>query len=268
MRPSCAFIRLSLGLRRTRRMSSEVVERMEHTKAVLAVFAVAVLMLTPGCSAPVVSPCSPSVVPSFGPMLHATVQIKTFKEDGSGIASGSGIVVGMGIYNPVSSARAKKTGTRILTAKHLLEGEGLTTLRVYQGDRVLAAVPEQLGLGSEADWMTLICDGVIGRAIPLVSGYGHVTPFEPCAVMGHPLTIATPTLTEGRIQAVESWGIRISAPIIFGNSGGGLYVVREGQWVLAGVTVGIYATGYGIPITHMGLCVDVRSILAQGAELN
>ena len=241
---------------------------MEYKKVVLAALLVSVLVLTPGCSTTVVSPCNPLVVPSFDPVAAATVQIKTFKEDGSGIASGSGIVVGMGIYSPVSTMKAKKTGTRILTAKHLLEGEGLTTLRVYQGDKVLAAVPEQLGLGSEADWMTLICDGVIGKPVSLVPAGAPVSEFEPCAVMGHPLTIATPTLTEGRIQAAESWGIRISAPIIFGNSGGGLFVVRDGRWVLAGVTVGIYATGFGIPITHMGLCVDVRAILAQGAELN
>lgn len=75
------------------------------------------------------------------------------------------------------------------------------------------------------------------------------------------------TVTEGRVMAlVEEGGeyrLWTTAPIVFGNSGGGLFEFSLGEWKLVGVTVSVpgVSLGYaGIPVFTNSLVIPVETI--------
>lgn len=67
---------------------------------------------------------------------------------------------------------------------------------------------------------------------------------EPVMVVGFPLDFGVQYVTYGHYQGESEYGMALSADAAPGNSGGGVYVFREGQWVLAGILVaGVGRTG-------------------------
>jgi len=60
----------------------------------------------------------------------------------------------------------------------------------------------------------------------------------------------TPNGTFNHTRTVIKW--RITAPIFFGNSGGGVFVSEGGEWRLAGVAQLVAGSGFGGVATHVG----------------
>lgn len=86
-------------------------------------------------------------------------------------------------------------------------------------------------------------------------------------VVGFPMGTGE-TTTEGRIQGpvpgdspVSKHYFRLTAPIIFGNSGGGVFAKVDGEWVLVGVVSAVMGTFFG-PVPHLGLAVDTTHVKA------
>lgn len=83
--------------------------------------------------------------------------------------------------------------------------------------------------------------------------------------VGFPLMSGVQVLTSGRIQSLtlEKPGfMMISAPVIFGNSGGGIFN-SDGELVGIASSVAVYAVGFdGIPhiVPHMGSATNLETI--------
>jgi S1-C subfamily serine protease len=83
--------------------------------------------------------------------------------------------------------------------------------------------------------------------------------------VGFPLMTGVQVLTSGRIQEVDmqkTGFMMISAPIIFGNSGGGIFN-SDGELIGIASRVAVYAVGFdGIPhiVPHMGVATNLETI--------
>lgn len=100
--------------------------------------------------------------------------------------------------------------------------------------------------------------------VPMESSYVPVgTPEdvyldEKAVVVGYPLNMPEFT-TEGRIQGLTDLDgdprMAVSAPVIFGNSGGGVFTKENGRWVLSGVVSAVGGTFFG-PVSHLMYSAD------------
>jgi hypothetical protein len=104
---------------------------------------------------------------------------------------------------------------------------------------------------------------------------------EPVLVIGYPLndTLEVQVATEGRAQGYASLGssrsrLRTTAPVMPGNSGGGLFVRRRFHWELAGIShaLVLYPAGkFSMPVSYLTIFVqlsDVREFLQHGDAPN
>jgi S1-C subfamily serine protease len=91
--------------------------------------------------------------------------------------------------------------------------------------------------------------------------------------VGYPLGMVQ-AVTEGRVQGgvildgippeiLErvSGYIVITSPIIFGNSGGPVFIETNEGYKLVGIVSALRVVGFGTPITHLGLAVGPDAIL-------
>ena len=81
-----------------------------------------------------------------------------------------------------------------------------------------------------------------------------VTLFEKCWSSGHPLGVTDTTIIEGRVQSLWDHGfLRYSALTVFGNSGGPIFVFRDGKMVVSSICQMVYVDADAV--THLGLGV-------------
>ena len=89
--------------------------------------------------------------------------------------------------------------------------------------------------------------------------------FESVLTYGFPLGADIGHLTEGRISSVRDWSglIKISSPVIYGNSGGGVFVLREGRYKLIGLVSRIQILdGPAHTVPHISWAIHAEDILA------
>jgi len=92
--------------------------------------------------------------------------------------------------------------------------------------------------------------------------------FETAYVVGYPLGVPTQYPTVGQITTLKfKVGKRMylayNVPMIFGNSGGALFVRRGDKYLMAGVPsiMRILRSGYTkIPVTHMGMAISITEV--------
>lgn len=197
-------------------------------------------------------PNTPSVTPAYPAglirCLDSVVQVTARTRENIGISRGSGVVVSPKV---------------VVTARHMVEPD-VDHLLVSQGDVHSEAYCIRRGMGPLDDWAVLVLQSPVGRVAPLVPPGGDAPPALSQAVaIGYALGLPVPTVTYGHVQPGSSGLIRMSAPIIFGNSGGGLFAEVGGELRLVGVTVAVYTSG-SAPITHMGISVSIETIVEQG----
>lgn len=107
---------------------------------------------------------------------------------------------------------------------------------------------------------------------------------ENIITVGFPKKIG-PTLTEGKLQAINYIDdeqftssitdhlLRITSPIWFGNSGGGIFIRRDERYYLIGVTscISSYDFGMGtIPIGHLAYAVswtDINEMISEATSV-
>jgi S1-C subfamily serine protease len=96
---------------------------------------------------------------------------------------------------------------------------------------------------------------------------------EAVVVVGYPLNdlVQTQIATEGRAQGrvedkyLKGPRLRLSAPVAQGNSGGGVFVQRSGEWALVGITTNVTLSSMGFstaPISHLSSAATLDSIEA------
>ena len=151
----------------------------------------------------------------------------------------------------------------VLTAAHVVSGNELEVF-VLEGDdyRALASL---IASNHTLDLALLRVDAINGKRMPKAQ-IKMATPklWEVCYSIGYPLLAPDPQLEDGRIQSLRDGPyMRHSANGIFGNSGGGVWVVRDGTLELVGITVRIYVNdtlGATVPMPFMMLSVKTDHI--------
>ena len=83
--------------------------------------------------------------------------------------------------------------------------------------------------------------------------------------VGYPLGVGQ-YVTEGRMQTIHLADIKLetTVPIMFGNSGGGLYAFQDWQWKLVGIMSQVHGTNlgfFGVPVPTMSRAVPITNIL-------
>lgn len=190
---------------------------------------------------------------TIGSCLAGSVQVYAIGSDGVGISRGSGVIVDAGLGACV-----------VLTARHMTEGDGISSWVVKLGKDSKKARCIMRGAGPLDDWAMLEVEGNIGKPAPVVdSGRDGNLGYLHAVAVGYPLGWNSVTVTVGHIQSYADGLVRFSAPIIFGNSGGGLFIVQDGKLKLYAITVAV-GSSRGQAIEFMGIGVPVSLIRKQG----
>lgn len=198
---------------------------------------------------------TPDLTSLVGEVIPGVVQVYSVNERSEGVSRGSGVVI-----------RRDSSGSLILTARHMTEGDGIATWVVRKNGVSAEARCLKRGVGPEEDWALLETVYPVGDAVPILEpgAFGDsVKPYEPCVAVGYALGWNTLTVTLGHVQEVAGDRVRMSAPIIFGNSGGGLFVTHDGRLWLAGITVAVGTSGMTVA-EHMGISVGIPVIRRRG----
>ena len=191
------------------------------------------------------------------------VVVKVDVADGSG----SGTVIHSG-----------EDGVFILTNHHVLPDKGIPDQNItvlswvypdanspampLSQEAVVVADDEKADLAllkvKDPEWRTHYVAAVLGTK-------DHIQPTEPVYAVGSALGERT-FVTEGMISLtyskVEEGGpnlVMISAPIIWGNSGGAAFVKRNGHYVFIGVPERGHVAK-GLFVAHMGYAIAMSSI--------
>jgi S1-C subfamily serine protease len=90
-------------------------------------------------------------------------------------------------------------------------------------------------------------------------------PFEPLIFtevykIGASLGSLHPRVTNGLVSDVDEYGFIVSAPVVFGDSGGGIFMEDNGEYVLIGIVKALgVAAPYGmpLPVFHVGYITDM-----------
>ena len=180
--------------------------------------------------------------------LHTVALITVNSEKGSG--TGSGVVVASG-----------EGYSLILTVNHVVKGAkaGDLFVTLYPSE---VTVPAYIVKKSSKYDLALLKIDVYHEHVARRISPEVLPPFTDLWKMGAG-NGETPFPTHGVIEEFEAdTGLmHISAPIIFGDSGGGIFLNSTGE--LIGVVVGTAVTGYkGHPVvvSFMGLCYNIYAI--------
>lgn len=185
---------------------------------------------------------SAPTVDELNRVADSTVKIENFFQGNR--SRGSGVII-------ASSTRH----TRVLTAAHVVFPSDSIMVRdlsgiYHKGKRGRFSLVD--------DWAVVIVDTYLGEPVAL-----HVGPherYEDIYAVGYALGFDYATATEGRFQSESDGLIRFSAPIVFGNSGGGIFARSSRGLVLSGIVSKIYITYGDSPVYHIGVAVSVDLI--------
>ena len=155
----------------------------------------------------------------------------------------------------------------VLTAQHVVEGFNFVRIdKKYDGRVVYQDANRDLAL--------LYVDGLNCPCIDVIEKRPAVD--TPVIAVGFPMfeSLGVQFLTEGRFmgiidnifEPVVHGKYAHSAPIYYGNSGGGLYVkdALRNTWMLLGINV--YTFGYQVPAQHLAGATgneDIRKFLIE-----
>jgi hypothetical protein len=179
-------------------------------------------------------------------MLHSVVLISVTNG-----GTGSGIII----------SSDEELGTSIiLTAQHVIHKArpGSITVTVYPNEKEW---PAEIVSKSKMYDLALIR---INTYHPFVAADILLNPLEPFvpvigigAGMGH-----KPHPRAGMVEEVNEYQFYTSSPIIFGDSGGGIftYVESEKKWFLVGLMTSVPMINPYCPVTHQAISYTIKTI--------
>jgi len=185
--------------------------------------------LLAACAAPYSAPSATSV-------WKSVVKVDGADDIGSGVAVG----------------QSKDGHTAVLTAYHVVKGETKLTIHGLPATVLSVDKAHDLALLDVPVWIPSV--DVLPTA-PI--------PGEPEVTVGFPLGLeetATPGFMGEPNVVTKAKGLQaVSGAMWEGNSGGAIFVYRDGKWMLAGIADAIAVRGQGTPFEKeydtIGLCV-------------
>ena len=170
------------------------------------------------------------------------------------ISRGSGVII-----------KSSPEETLILTAAHVVdEGVEIRAKRNHS-TYVYWLQLLRIGKGDHSDWAILRAPFWIAPAVSLSEEeYPDLNQYVLSA--GYALGFEDITVTEGRYQGYLNGFLRTTAPIIYGNSGGGMYQLVKGRLKLIGICSRIFGAygSSGPPMPFMNLTLGLTSIEIDG----
>jgi hypothetical protein len=178
-------------------------------------------------------------------MLHSVVLLKVMNG-----GTGSGIVV---------SSDEEYGTSLVLTAQHVVEG-------TKPGQIMVKFYPDKEEYPAAIVRMSDMHDMALLRV-------NHYHPYVTRNIFLTELNIFTPVVSIGagmgrkpfpKLGIVESYSnshMHVSAPIIFGDSGGGVFTEIDGEWYLVGMMVAVPMLNPFTPVTHIARCYNIFSIV-------
>ena len=190
--------------------------------------------------------------PLISAKINSASVLVSIEDRGQHIGSGSGVIISH-----------KFDHTWILTAAHVAKmGMDLTVINVDLG----IDCPAKLVRGGDesiGDFATLVVPGLFGTPVGVCSDEDLPVLGEYVIAGGFALGLPHLTITDGYSSGLRSGLVPYSACSIFGNSGGGVFVLRKGEPVLLGLSV-LLRGAHGVAVPHMALAYPVMLIRFNG----
>ncbi len=183
--------------------------------------------------------------------------VKVESPDGRG--GGSGTVI-----------RQTDTEAHILTAAHVVDDlkivkvtylDGMTGKKLTVEGRVIRTDPGR-------DLALVVTKPVWFRSAALVTWEqydSHVTIYQPILISGYPMLVQSPHISIGFLCDLQDRKkMRTSAHAIYGNSGGGVFMLIDGKYRLIGVLVSVLTLdGQGVhPLPMISFAVFTLDVLS------
>jgi S1-C subfamily serine protease len=147
----------------------------------------------------------------------------------------------------------------IITARHVIEDAKKIRVRFYPSEAEYTAVITKIYEQGDLAFL------MVKHVHEYVANHGR--PFELQVFMktykiGSALGSFMPRATEGIVSEVDTdYNYFItSSPVIYGDSGGGIYVEDGGKFVLVGVTVALPLAQGHFPVYHIGYVIDMFAL--------
>lgn len=179
-------------------------------------------------------------------MLFTVVRVEA-------VGNGSGVV----IFSDRDSSGEERT--LILTAKHVVKGTDEVDIVFYpNGEEVVGKVIKRSG---KRDLALILVTGHIHPYVASLSTDMNPRVYSEVWKAGGGLSI-TPHPAKGMLTGVPKNHIQVDAGIIFGDSGGGIFIQDKlGQYHLTGIIVTVAMAGRVSPMPHIGMAHDIATII-------
>lgn len=151
--------------------------------------------------------------------------------------------------------------TRLLTAKHCVASKKVGDTVDVQGDMVATVLKKD----EKTDLALLELKAGTLKPIRVCSRPAEQDDYA--VLVGFPLGIGQ-IVTEGRIQFVEDGNTVATTQGIFGNSGGGLFVVQDKKYCLLGIA-SMVAAAKNQAVYHIMMSVEwkeIKRFLGEGTQ--
>lgn len=180
-----------------------------------------------------------SIQDKYEQMLYTTVRI-----DYQG--SGSGVVIDTNNY------------TVILTAAHVVRDAQRVRVRFYPSETEY--VGEVTKISEEHDLAFVVVPNYEHKYVAKRGEPRELLVFEKTYKLGAALGHDYPLATEGIVSEVADYVFITSSPVVFGDSGGGIFMEEDGEYFLVGITVQISNAMGMFPVFHMGIALDMFAL--------
>ena len=182
-----------------------------------------------------------SIQDKYEQMLYPTVRIETDKGSGSGVAIDT-----HGGY------------TVILTARHVVKDAKKVRVRFYPSETEYVAQVTKISKDYDLAIITVLNyehDHVTNWVDPY-----ELLIFQDTYKVGAALGSENLRVTEGLVSEVWEYGFVTSSPVVWGDSGGGIFVKDGDEYVLVGITSALAVAFGTIPVFHIGYAVDMFAV--------
>mgnify|MGYP001589311514 FL=1 len=151
--------------------------------------------------------------------------------------------------------------TELLTAAHCVTEVG-EQFKIFDGtpnDKVFVGTATAVKDKDDIDLALLILEK--GKTFPVYASLASREPLrdEIVVVVGYPMDVQE-VLTVGRWQGYSADMQLVTAQAVFGNSGGPMFIIQNGKYVLAGIGSQVMGIS-GVPIAYLSFFVTLDNIV-------